>query len=147
MKKIIYIILIIIFLTACFVSKEINVKDEEKENKNMNEITLKINDNDYKLILEDNETVSDLINRLPLNLSMNELNGNEYYSYLDFTLKDNPENINNIEVGDVMLYGDNCIVIFYKSFTTTYKYTKIGHIDSIDNLEQDLKNGELNLVL
>lgn len=147
MKKIIYIILIIIFLTACFVSKEINVKDEEKENKNMNEITLKINDNDYKLILEDNETVSDLINRLPLNLSMNELNGNEYYSYLDFTLKDNPENINNIEAGDVMLYGDNCIVIFYKSFTTTYKYTKIGHIDSIDNLEQDLKNGELNLVL
>ncbi len=147
MKKIIYIILITIFLTACFVSKEINVKDEEKENKNMNEITLKINDNDYKLILEDNETVSDLINRLPLNLSMNELNGNEYYSYLDFTLKDNPENINNIEAGDVMLYGDNCIVIFYKSFTTTYKYTKIGHIDSIDNLEQDLKNGELNLVL
>ena len=143
MRKIFYTILITIFLTACSVSNEINIKDKAKENKNMNEITLKINDNDYKLILEDNETVSDLINHIPLNLSMNELNGNEYYSYLDFILKDNPENINNIKAGDVMLYGNNCIVIFYKSFTTTYKYTRIGHIDSIDNLEQDLNSEKI----
>lgn len=143
MRKIFYTILITIFLTACSVSNEINIKDEAKENKYMNEIKLKINDNDYKLILEDNETVSDFINYMPLNFSMNELNGNEYYSYLDFTLKDNPENINNIKAGDVMLYGNNCIVIFYKSFTTTYKYTRIGHIDSIDNLEQDLNSGKI----
>ena len=143
MRKIFYTILITIFLTACSVSNEINIKDEARENKNMNEITLKINDNDYNIILEDNETVSDFINYMPLNLSMNELNGNEYYSYLDFALKNNPENINNIKAGDVMLYGNNCIVIFYKSFTTTYKYTRIGHIDSIDNLEQDLNSGKI----
>ena len=33
-----------------------------------------------------------------------------------------------------MLYGNNCLVIFYKSFDTSYSYTKIGHIDNLDNL-------------
>ena len=34
-----------------------------------------------------------------------------------------------------MLFGNNCLVIFYESFDTTYSYTKIGHIDNLDNLE------------
>ena len=33
-----------------------------------------------------------------------------------------------------MLYGDNCLVIFYESFDTNYSYTKIGHIADLDNL-------------
>ena len=74
---------------------------------------------------------------------MKELNGNEYYSYLDFNLKNNEEKVKNINAGDVMLYGDNCIVIFYKSFTTTYNYTRIGHINNIDNLKEDLEKGKV----
>ena len=33
-----------------------------------------------------------------------------------------------------MLFGNNCLVIFYESFDTSYSYTKIGHIDNLDNL-------------
>ena len=33
-----------------------------------------------------------------------------------------------------MIYEDNCLVIFYKSFKTDYEYTKIGHIDNLDDL-------------
>ena len=33
-----------------------------------------------------------------------------------------------------MLYGDNCLVILYKSFNTNYSYTKIGHIDNLPDL-------------
>jgi hypothetical protein len=34
-----------------------------------------------------------------------------------------------------MLYGNNCLVVFYKSFDTSYSYTKIGHIESLNELE------------
>lgn len=49
----------------------------------------------------------------------------------------NPRNVKNIQKGDVMLYENNCLVIFYKSFTTSYEYTKIGHIDNLEDLTQD----------
>ncbi len=36
-----------------------------------------------------------------------------------------------------MLFGDNCLVIFYKSFETEYSYTKIGHIENLPDLGKD----------
>ena len=65
---------------------------------------------------------------------MNDLNDNEKYVYLDESLPTNTFSPKHIESGDVMLYGDNCLVIFYKSFSTNYDYTKIGQIDNLPNL-------------
>ena len=65
---------------------------------------------------------------------MNELNGNEKYVYMNNSLTTNSYNPKHIEKGDVMLFGDNCLVIFYKSFDTSYSYTKIGHIDDLPDL-------------
>ena len=68
---------------------------------------------------------------------MNELNGNEKYIYIDFTLPVNTTKTKQINAGDIMLYGNNCLVIFYKTFNTSYSYTKIGHIDNLPNLSSD----------
>ena len=93
-----------------------------------------INNKEYIINLENNETVKSLIKLLPMEITMSELNGNEKYIYLDNTLPTNSYNPNRINVGDVMLYGNNCLVIFYKSFDTSYSYTKIGHIDNLEDL-------------
>ena len=102
-----------------------------------NTLNIIINNQEYKIDLEDNETVESFTSLLPLELNMSELNGNEKYAYLDKSLSTNPSNPKHIEKGDVMLYGDNCLVIFYKSFDTSYNYTKIGHIDNLPNLGKE----------
>ena len=93
-----------------------------------------INNKEYKLNLENNETVKELVKMLPLNINMSELNGNEKYYILDKSLPTNSYKPNKINAGDVMLYGDDCLVIFYKSFDTQYSYTKVGHIDNLPDL-------------
>ena len=36
-----------------------------------------------------------------------------------------------------MLFGSNCLVIFYKTFNTSYSYTKIGHIENMPDLDDN----------
>lgn len=114
-------------------TQEASQQNDNEENP-MNEIFVNLNGQKLKINLEDNSTTSALIKLLPLSLSMNDLNDNEKYVYLDESLPTNTFSPKHIESGDVMLYGDNCLVIFYKSFSTNYDYTKIGHIDDLPNL-------------
>ncbi|GHV91931.1 hypothetical protein AGMMS50268_24340 [Spirochaetia bacterium] len=37
-----------------------------------------------------------------------------------------------------MLYSTNCIVLFYKTFSTNYSYIKIGYINNTKGLETAL---------
>ena len=135
MKKIIlFLIVISILITGC--QKKDQVKKEEIKD-SMKEVMITINNKEYELELDDNETVKDFLRLLPLSISMSELNGNEKYIYLDQSLSTNPTNPKNITQGDVMLFGDNCLVIFYKSFETSYSYTKIGHINDLDDLGKE----------
>ena len=145
----ILIILCIFIITACNTSKELKINTNgnieennvvDNQNEVINSVKILINDKEYIINLEDNETTKSLINLLPLELNMNELNGNEKYVYLDNNLPTNSSNPNHINTGDVMLYGNNCLVIFYKSFDTSYSYTKIGHIDNLPDLgNNDIK--------
>ena len=131
MKKVIIILIIVISLFTITGCNKINEKVSDEKVLN---IKVNINNKTYNLSLENNNTVKEFINLLPQEFNMNELNGNEKYVYLDNSLTTNASNIKHINKGDVMLYGDDCLVIFYKSFDTSYSYTKIGHIDNLEDL-------------
>ena len=109
----------------------------EKENNTVNNINISINGKIYNAILEDNETVKEFLKLVPQEFKMNELNGNEKFVYMNTTLPTNAINPKHINKGDIMLYGDDCLVIFYKSFTTSYSYTKMGHIDYLGDLDSN----------
>ena len=53
---------------------------------------IEINNKEYQVNLENNETVAALIELLPLEVNMKELNGNEKYYYLDESLPSNSKN-------------------------------------------------------
>ncbi len=103
-------------------------------NEDANKVNVNIDGNDYILNLEDNVTAKKLYELAPFDVTMDELNGNEKYIYLSSSFPINPYKPGHIEKGDVMLFDNSCLVIFYKSFDTTYSYTKIGHIDNLPDL-------------
>ena len=80
---------------------------------------------------------------LPMEIYMSELNWNEKYYYLPKNLTTNTYKPEKINKGDIMLYGDNCLVIFYETFSNSYNYTYIGHIDDIVDLENILGSGNV----
>lgn len=96
-----------------------------------------INNKKYDVVLENNNTSKEFINMLPVKYKMKELNGNEKYIYLDKKIISSPSYYETINKGDIMLFQDNCIVIFYKTFNTNYSYTKIGHIYDLDDLSSE----------
>ena len=114
-------------------------EDEEMQ------IILNINGNSFTATLEDNETARELLKRIPLNITMNELNGNEKYYYFTKSFPTNSYRPERINVGDIMLYGDDCLVIFYEDFNTSYSYTKIGKIDNVDDLKNVLGRGDVTI--
>ena len=139
LKKVIYSFFIIISL---FIFTGCSSKELEKTNSNnvvevITSVKVTIDDKEYVVKLEDNKTAQSFVNILPKEFNMNELNGNEKYVYLDNSLPTDSYIPKQINKGDVMLYGDNCLVIFYQSFDTSYSYTKIGHIDNLGDLGKD----------
>ena len=131
------IVLSLLLVVGCNSNKVKNNKEEinDKTIEMSDKMKIIIDDKEYEVNLENNETVKELLKMLPLELKMDELNGNEKYIYLDKTLPTNSYNPKEIKSGDIMLYGNNCLVIFYKSFNTSYRYTKIGHIDDLPSLD------------
>ena len=149
MKKIILISFLfsLVFLTTIGCSNKndkeeepnIEIQDEyDNEGERMEEkMEVVINGTTYNVNLESNPTVISLLDLLPIDINMKELNGNEKYFYLDTTLPSNPKKPEKIEKGDIMLYVDDCLVVFYKTFKTDYTYTKIGHIDNLPDLDSN----------
>lgn len=111
----------------------------------MKEIVMKIGDVSYPVILEDNETVEAFLVLLPLDISMNELHGNEKYYYFSQDLPSNSVSVKKVEAGDLMLFGNDCLVLFYESFSTNYAYTKIGRITTGDELKGLLGTGTVKI--
>ena len=99
----------------------------------------------FTAVLNNNEAARALAEKLPMTLNMDELNSNEKYYYLDSALPTSASVPSGIHTGDLMLYGSSCLVLFYKSFSTSYSYTPLGHIDDPEGLAATLGSGRVQV--
>ena len=97
----------------------------------------------FTATLLDNASVVALKGKLPMTMNMKELNGNEKYYDLSENLPRNASNPQTIQTGDLMLYGSNTIVLFYKTFPTSYSYTRLGRIDNPSGLAEAQGSGDV----
>lgn len=46
-----------------------------------------------------------------------------------------------------MLYGNNCPALFYKSFATSYSYTRVGEVSDAEGLAEAPGDGDVTVVI
>ena len=105
------------------VNDEETVTEGSENMNNQNEeikINLIVNHKTFTATLNHNETVNELISMFPMTLHMSDLHANEKYNYLSSSLTTNSNTPERIHAGDIKLFGNNCLVVFYDSFSTSY---------------------------
>ena len=130
---------------ACLLIAGCRENSNAQEVKTLNAIKISIGDKTFTATLEDNPSARAFAETFPLEIEMNELNGNEKYFYLDKNLPSDSKRIGAIHSGDLMLFGSNCVVIFYKDFSTSYSYTRLGKIEDASELEKILGAGNVKV--
>ncbi len=147
-SMVIILILIIISVYTGFKVKNNIIKEKEGEQGYKmanNKIQMRINNITFEIELDNNEVGKYLIEKLPLTIMMNELNGNEKYYYFDKDFEVKEEKIGQVEAGDIMLYGSNCLVLFYKSFKTNYTYTRVGKVTEVEGLKEVVSDDNIEV--
>ena len=72
--------------------------------------------------------------------------GEKYY-YMQEHITVNPVKVTNIHTGDLMIFRDDCIVLFYNDFTSEYTYTKLGRVTNLEGFVEALGTGDLRVII
>lgn len=110
-------------------------------------LQIQVDDATFSATLLDTPATEALLDQLPLTLDMQELNGNEKYATLPQALPTDATQPGQIQTGDLMLYGSDCLVLFYEDFSTSYSYTPLGKVDDPQGLAQALGAGNVEVHL
>ncbi|HZH94811.1 MAG TPA: cyclophilin-like fold protein [Flavisolibacter sp.] len=144
-------LLILLFFTISLISyascskSTSTVNTDNNTNPTGSKMRLTIGNSTFTATLYNNATVTAFKSRLPMTVNMTELNGNEKYFDLPQSLPTNASNPGTIQDGDLMLYGSNTLVLFYKTFSTSYRYTRLGRVDDVAGLVAALGSGTVSV--
>lgn len=138
-------------IVACSTDKEISLPKLPDElpdeggdlpqEPEVSQIRLVAGGTSFTVTLADNSAAARFAELLPMTLDMSEMNANEKYGYLPVNLPVSSDRSGTIRNGDLMLFGSNCLVLFYKTFSTSYSYTRVGAVDNPSGLADALGTG------
>jgi hypothetical protein len=139
--------LICVQLFACNKNETVQLTNTDNPNNpsdtNKKKMKITIGTNIFTATFSDNATATAFKSKLPMTINMIELNGNEKYFDLANALPTNASHLGTIQNGDLRIYGSNTLVLFYRTFSTSYSYTPLGRIDNPSGLAAALGNGNV----
>ena len=148
-KLLILIISAFIFISTSCTNNKINTTSinnnssisttTQKDEDNMKELVLKINDTIVNVSWANNKSVDALkeLSKDTLTINMHEYGGFEQTGLIGKSLPSNDSSI-NVVPGDIVLYNSNQISIFYNN--SRWSYTMLGHVNLTNNELSNLLN-------
>ena len=128
------------------IKEETPVQIVEEKKDLVSSIKMRIGDKVFLIDVDSGDVAQQFAKSVPLTLEMNELNGNEkYYRGNDKYDDSNASAPGYIELGDLMLYGDDTVVLFYDNFESEYEYTRIGWVNDKSGLVDALGEGNVKI--
>lgn len=121
---------------------------QNEENPMPKELTLMVNDTVIPVSWEDNPSVTELFQYVsgePVHIVMKQYGGWEQVGPLGRSIPGNDIHL-TADIGDIMLYSGNQIVLFYGE--NSWAYTKLGHIDlTEEEITNLLSHGAVQITL
>ena len=119
--------------------------DETNTKPAKTQMKIKIGSSTFTATFEENATAAAFKGLLPMTIKMTELNGNEKYFRLQNKLPRKPTNPGKIENGDLMIYQADTLVLFYKTFPTSYTYTRLARVNDPAGLAAAVGSGDVSI--
>ena len=156
--KILYLLCILVLLSACgssgnsnplSSSQEKNIINAEQEGETEKMLSMRIGNASVQVDWENNNSVNalkELCKNKPLTINLHMYGGFEQVGSIGSSLPTNDKQMTTTS-GDIVLYSSNQIVIFYGS--NSWSYTKLGKITNKtdDELSELLGKGNVTLTL
>jgi hypothetical protein len=110
-------------------------------------VWMTVGEHRFAITLADTAAARAFAALLPLTLEMDDLNANEKHITLPKALPADPSRPGTLRNGDLMLYGNQTLVLFYLSFGSPYAYTRLGRVDDPAPLPRALGAGKVTIQL
>ena len=110
-----------------------------------NTMNITIGQSTFSTELADTKAAQELTALLPLTLEMQDHLSNEKFAELPKALSRNDQAVGRIVAGDIMLWGGITLVVFYESFQSSYRYTKLGKIKNTAQLKNAVGAGKVTM--
>ena len=102
---------------------------------------IKIGEKTFPFTLKDTAAANELKKKLPFKVEMSKLNDNELYYQFSDSFTTDSKSVGTINTGDIYLYQNNYLVLFYKTFTTSYSYTEICKLYTTEGFVETFGKG------
>ena len=134
MKKILTLLIPLLMFVSCSSKEEVFSSSCDEESQKEINMKLYIDEIELEVSWEDNYSVKELKEILPLTINMHEYGGFEQTGSIGQNIVRNDKQI-DVVPGDIVLYNGNQISVFYS--TSSWSYTRLGHIENKTKEELD----------